>query len=89
MRIPLGTDKRASGFRRAKCPSCNRFVFCGVDASRFDCYGFEVYDFDCGFCRTPLIGVIDPSDEALLLSVRSTVANQFANGNRCRNVRPI
>jgi hypothetical protein len=89
MWIPLDIDKRASRFRRAQCPTCNRFVFCGVGSSRFDCYGFEVYDVDCGFCQTPLIGVIDPSDEALLLSVRSAVANQFTNGNCWRNVRPF
>jgi hypothetical protein len=62
---------RRSRLRRAECPNCNQFVFCRESDCHFDCHGFESYQLDCGFCRTPLAGIVDPADEALLLSIRT------------------
>ena len=51
------------------CPTCSaRFIFYRSNAPRIDECGFESYSFACEACGTPLAGIIDPFDEALLLS---------------------
>jgi hypothetical protein len=64
-------DHSFSRLRRAKCPSCNRSISCAEDDCRFDDHGFESYQIDCGYCRAELIGIVDPADDALLLSIKS------------------
>jgi hypothetical protein len=51
------------------CPNCNsRFEFCRSHTPAFDACGFESYSLQCRACGTALAGIIDPADEALLLS---------------------
>lgn len=51
------------------CPTCAaRFMFSRSDAPDIDACGFESYQLACRECSTALTGIIDPSDEALLLS---------------------
>jgi hypothetical protein len=37
-------------------------------APHIDACGFESYSLECEECGTPLAGIIDPFDEALLLT---------------------
>jgi len=51
------------------CPACAaRLMFSRSDAPDIDACGFESYRFACRECGTALAGIIDPSDDALLLS---------------------
>jgi hypothetical protein len=51
------------------CPVCNaQVVFCRSRTPHIDACGFESYSFECGECDALLAGIIDPYDEALLLS---------------------
>jgi hypothetical protein len=55
------------------CPKCNaQFRFFRSSAARFDDCGFESYRLECIRCTTPLIGIIDPADNKLLLSEQDT-----------------
>jgi hypothetical protein len=49
------------------CPACAAQVILG--SPRVDECGFESYDFGCPECGAPLSGIIDPYDDAPLLSV--------------------
>ena len=40
---------------------------CHPDAD-IDACGFESYRFECSECHTALAGIIDPADDALLIS---------------------
>jgi hypothetical protein len=61
----------ALGTRDASCPNCGQRVICSEADVGFDSQGFESYQMDCRSCRAPLKGIVDPFDEALLLSVRA------------------
>jgi DNA-directed RNA polymerase subunit RPC12/RpoP len=51
------------------CPHCNaRSIFCRSRTPAIDACGFETYSFACTECNAALAGVIDPSDDQLLLS---------------------
>jgi len=53
-----------------ECPQCNAHsVFHRAAFPRFDSSGFETYSFQCQNCAASLIGIIDPFDGKLLLSV--------------------
>jgi len=61
-----------SQFRQAECPQCkSRFSFRRTRPPHFDDEGFESYEFHCDHCGTSLVGVIDPYDGKLLLSIRA------------------
>jgi len=67
------TDPRVHwpvGVREAQCPNCNQPVVCAEANASFDSHGFESYQLDCEFCETPLDGIVDPFDDALLLTAR-------------------
>jgi hypothetical protein len=57
------------GTREAPCPKCGEPVICKEANFSFDSQGFESCQIDCRSCRAPLNGIVDPFDEALLLSV--------------------
>jgi hypothetical protein len=59
------------GPREAPCPGCGRPVICSEAEFTFDSQGFESYQMDCRSCRVSLDGIVDPFDEALLISVRA------------------
>lgn len=51
------------------CPRCAaQLMFCRSQAPRFDACGFEAYSLECKECGAALAGIIDPADQALLLS---------------------
>jgi hypothetical protein len=63
-------DKRALRLRGVECPNCNgRILLRWARFPYIDEQGFESYAFNCDFCRSCLVGVIDPYDGALLLSI--------------------
>jgi hypothetical protein len=63
------------GLREAQCPNCDQPVVCSEANARFDSHGFESYQLDCGFCQTSLEGMVDPFDDALLLTARASHAD--------------
>ena len=51
------------------CPKCDaRLTFCRSQISQIDSCGFESYSLECKGCGARLVGIVDPSDERLLLS---------------------
>ncbi len=56
--------------RLVECPKCNaRSLFGGNRTSRIDACRLESYALECGKCGTRLTGIVDPYDEALLVSI--------------------
>ena len=52
------------------CPKCKtRWSFCELQTTQVDSCGFESYSFQCQWCASSHRGVIDPSDDALLVSL--------------------
>jgi hypothetical protein len=51
------------------CPNCNAGLsFRRSRTPDIDACGFESYRFDCPACGAALAGIVDPADDALLLS---------------------
>jgi hypothetical protein len=51
------------------CPKCGAaLTFRRSRVPFIDSCGFESYSFACSECAAPLGGIIDPSDDTLLLS---------------------
>jgi uncharacterized C2H2 Zn-finger protein len=51
------------------CPKCDGlFTFCRSYAPHIDVCGFESYKLQCRECHIRIVGIIDPADNALLLS---------------------
>jgi len=51
------------------CPECStQFMFSRSAVPRIDECGFETYRVECKECATVLAGIIDPADDALLIS---------------------
>jgi hypothetical protein len=51
------------------CPGCGaRFAFCRSEHPVIDACGFESYTFACKECGAPLSGIVDPFDDALLIT---------------------
>jgi hypothetical protein len=51
------------------CPSCHsRLSFHRSPTPDIDACGFESYRLDCRECGAALAGIVDPADEALLLT---------------------
>jgi hypothetical protein len=68
--------RRTVRTREAQCPNCNQPIFCDEDTAGFDSHGFESYQLDCGFCQTSFDGIVDPFDEALLLTAKESHPNR-------------
>jgi hypothetical protein len=59
----------ASHEQTIACPHClQHLTFSRTNPSFIDACGFETYGLDCPECAVRLEGLIDPRDEALLLS---------------------
>ena len=57
------------GVQIVTCPRCNAtFEFRRSARPHIDECGFESYDLKCMTCSASLHGIIDPADDALLLS---------------------
>jgi hypothetical protein len=61
--------RHLSGTQLVACPSCYAPIeFSRSDAPHIDACGFESYRLDCRQCGAALAGIIDPADDALLLT---------------------
>lgn len=61
--------ERAGLARTAACPACRaRLTYRRSALAPIDACGFESYALDCGRCGAILAGVVDPLDDALLLT---------------------
>ena len=57
---------------KVACPKCDAsLVFYRSDDPHIDECGFESYSLKCRACGSALVGIIDPADDALLLTVCS------------------
>lgn len=64
----------------AACPRCNVFFkFRSGLMPEIDSCGFESYSFKCRECGAHIAGIVDPADDALLLSV----------ANECEQSTPL
>ena len=63
--------------REGWCPRCGSFLVLGSNrTSTFDRCGFETYRIVCKRCETLLIAVIDPADDAPLISEFESAVSQ-------------
>ncbi len=69
---PIAGDDDPSALSGAlviACPKCStRFMFFRSPSPHIDECGFESYSLECKACGAALAGIIDPSDETLLLT---------------------
>jgi predicted RNA-binding Zn-ribbon protein involved in translation (DUF1610 family) len=57
---------------KAACPNCGAsLVIYRSDSPQIDECGFESYSLDCRACGSALVGIIDPLDDQLLLTISS------------------
>jgi len=55
------------------CPGCGaHFTFCRSEHPFIDACGFESYTFACKECGAALSGIVDPFDDALLITAMAT-----------------
>ena len=60
------------------CPKCHAVLnFSRSITPDIDSSGFESYRLDCQECGVKLYGIIDPADDALILSECSSPADNF------------
>ena len=59
----------SADFQTVACPVCGaRLMFVRHPDADIDACGFESYRFECRECHAALAGIIDPADDALLIS---------------------
>ena len=55
---------------KVACPKCDASLkFYRSDKPHIDECGFESYSFKCRACGSMLVGIIDPADDTLLLTI--------------------
>jgi DNA-directed RNA polymerase subunit RPC12/RpoP len=55
---------------KVACPKCDAsLTFYRSGDPHFDEAGFESYSFKCSACGSMLVGIIDPADDKLLLTI--------------------
>jgi hypothetical protein len=55
---------------KVACPKCDAStVFYRSESPQIDECGFESYSFKCKACGSVLVGIVDPADDTLLLTV--------------------
>ena len=88
--VLIELDKRALQPREVECPNCKaRILFRRARSSHIDEQGFESYAFNCSFCQSCLVGVIDPRDCELLLSIAADKVEGSAAPAQWRRVLPL
>jgi hypothetical protein len=76
--------RRAQGLE-IECPQCKaRWKFHRAKFPRIDSSGFESYSFQCQNCGTSIVGIIDPFDGKLLLSLLDAASNVSVVPNKQR-----
>jgi hypothetical protein len=64
------------------CPKCHtRLNFRPSQTADIDAAGFESYRFDCQECGSSLVGIVDPLDDALLISECPTQGHDSSQQN--------
>lgn len=67
--MALAPETETADTQLVACSRCSaQLTFARTAAPHIDACGFESYQFDCEACGAPLAGIIDPADEALLLT---------------------
>ena len=62
-------DTNIADAQAVACPKCSaQLMFARSPTPRIDACGFESYRIECKECGAPMVGIVDPADEALLLS---------------------
>ena len=57
---------------KVACPKCDASLkFYRSDKPHIDECGFESYSFRCRACGSMLVGIIDPADDTLLVTISS------------------
>jgi hypothetical protein len=58
--------------RQGRCPKCDASIgFYRSEKPHIDECGFESYSFKCRVCGSMLVGIIDPADDTLLVTISS------------------
>jgi hypothetical protein len=69
---PSIKSSNVSKSEKVVCPKCDASLkFYRSEKPHIDECGFESYSFKCSACGSMLVGIIDPADDALLLTVCS------------------
>ena len=69
---PAIKTSNVSKLEKAACPKCNASLkFYRSDKPHIDECGFESYSLNCRACGSTLVGIIDPVDDRLLLTISS------------------
>jgi hypothetical protein len=69
---PTIKTSNATKSEKVACPKCDASIkFYRSDQPHIDESGFESYSFKCRACGSMLIGIIDPADDTLLVTVSS------------------
>jgi hypothetical protein len=79
LRTPMRVDPSTTAARIVPlCPKCHAVLnFSRSVAPDIDSSGLESYRLDCQECGVALYGIIDPADDALILSECSSPADNF------------
>ena len=69
---PTIKKSHAAKPEKVACPKCDAaFMFYRSEVPHIDECGFETYSFTCKACGSPLVGIIDPADDALFVTASS------------------
>ena len=69
---PTIKTSNVSKLGKAACPKCNASLkFYRSDKPHIDECVFESYSLKCSACGSALVGIIDPVDDGILLTISS------------------
>jgi len=69
-----GESPKTADAQVIACPHCDaQFAFSRSSTPVVDECGFESYRFECRECRAALAGIVDPIDDALLLTETAAI----------------
>jgi hypothetical protein len=69
---PTIKTSNATKSEKVACPKCDASIkLYRSDRPYIDESGFECYSFKCWACGSMLIGIIDPADDTLLVTISS------------------
>jgi hypothetical protein len=68
--MPSVKTSNVSKSAKVVCPKCDGSLkFDRSDKPHIDECGFQSYSFKCRACGSLLVGIIDPADDTLLLTI--------------------
>jgi hypothetical protein len=69
---PTIKTSNTTELEKVACPKCDASLkFYRSNKPHIDECGFESYSFKCSACGSTLVGIIDPADDMLLLTILS------------------